>query len=59
MNKEELMYRLLSFLDEVADVSWFESGSDGVNAGVIILIAVIVIAAIVLIARSVMKKKRE
>ena len=52
------MYRLLTFLDEVADVSWFEHESGGVNAGVIILIAVIVIAAIVLIARSVMKKKR-
>ena len=52
------MYRLLTFLDEVADVNWFGRESGGLNTGVIILIAVIVIAAIVLIARSVMKKKR-
>ncbi len=51
------MYRFLTFLDEVADVSWFENESAGGKTWVIILIAVIVIAAVALIARAVMKKK--
>ena len=52
------MYRLLPFLDEVADIDWIEGESGGLRAWVIILITVVVIAAIVLITRAITKKKK-
>lgn len=56
IKREDIMYRLLPFLDEVAEVYHYEQTE---NTFLIVVLAVVVVAAIALIVRTVIKRKKK